>query len=127
VLEPAPLRVTNLSSRRTDDGVRVTATVTNRFQRPGEGTVSLRLDGQEVASERFSLGPGEAATLAATRSLSGPGTYEFTAGNATLRLTVEGGQGNATGRTPGVDAPGFGPGLALVAVLAGLLLAHRVQ
>jgi hypothetical protein len=125
VLDPAPLRVTDLSSRRTDDGVRVTATVENRFRRPGEGTVSLRLDGAEVASERFALGPGETATLAATRSLTDPGTYEFTAGNATLRLTVDDREGSVG--TPGVNAPGFGPAVAILAALAGLLLAHRVQ
>jgi len=137
VLDLAPLSVTDLTASRTapdSDEVRVTATVENRYDRPGEGTVAISRGPTELTRQRLQLASGERTTLNATTTLDGPGTYEFAAGNATLTLTVEqstGGDesgGSATGgATPGASGPGFGLLAGVVACLCALLLANRVE
>jgi hypothetical protein len=136
VLDLAPLSVTDLTANQTTtDGetVRVTATVENRYDRPGEGTVAISRGPTELTRQRLQLDGGERTTLTATTALDSPGTYEFAAGNATLTLTVEQSDGsdesggNGSGATPGASGPGFGLLTGVVAFLGALLLANRVE
>ena len=132
VRDPAALVVTDLASNRTSSGaetIRLTATVANQGDRPGEGTITISRGPTELASERHTLAAGETTTITATTTLDGPGTYEFSAGNARLTLTVEqtGGSDDATGGgTPGMSGPGFGVVATLVALVTSLL-AHRIE
>ena len=125
VREPAALVVTNLTANQTGtdrERIRVTATVLNPTTRPGAETIAIGQDGTELVGERVWLDGGETTTVATTAQLDGAGTYEFTAGNATLVLTV--GDGERSGRqTTGADGTGFGLLTAVVALW--LLLAYR--
>ncbi len=144
VVDPAPLVVTDISAERTSPGsetVRVTATVENRVSWPGTDTIRLEGESTQLAEETLQLGAGETATVSGTTTLADPGTYEFTAGNTTLTLTVTAPDGTATTtesngqsdtgeeteETPGTDGAGFGVLVGILGVVVALLVANRIE
>lgn len=150
VSRPAAVTVTKLEApRRVDPGGTATlrATVAGSASRPADGRVNVTVDGERVASERFTLGAGETATLSADVTFEERGEHTVAAGSRTRTVLVaeEGAttpertdtaadpRGSATrnGRTPDdgragtptAGQPGFG---VPAAVLALLVVARRL-
>jgi surface glycoprotein (TIGR04207 family)/PGF-CTERM protein len=136
----------SLSSTSVEAGedVDVSATVTNSGDVEGNQTVSVLVDGSEVDSQDVTLGANESTTVESTIStsdLSGDVTVEVASADdsASTTLTVETeatptatpSEGTETAapetatETASQDQPGFGAGLALIALLGAALLAAR--
>jgi PGF-CTERM protein len=143
VRDPATPLVTALSANRTTlasgGPVELTATVENRADRPGERVLTIQRDGTELLRERVRFGGPGRKTVTATARLPGSGTYRFTAGNASVVVTVDAPGGtdrtatatargtgdDGGGATRGASGPGFGPLIAVVAVILTVLLGRR--
>ncbi|QLD84142.1 PGF-CTERM sorting domain-containing protein [Natronomonas halophila] len=136
----------SLSSTSVEAGedVDVSANVTNNGDVAGNQTVSILVDDTEVDSQEVSLDVNESTTVESTIStsdLSGDVTVEVASADdsASTTLTVETeatptatpSEGTATPEpgtateTTSQDQPGFGAGLALIALLGAALLAAR--
>ncbi len=147
---PADPTVTGLSvDPRTparSERVHVRATVESSAARPANGTVTVAVDGEPIATRRVAV--ADTTTVAATTSFDEPGDHTVRAGARTATVSVRAGTvrpgadtaagsgagggggsgapGGGSGRgtpTPGSGA-GFGAALAVVA-LAGAMLLHR--
>jgi PGF-pre-PGF domain-containing protein len=114
------------------DQVTIEVTVANTGRADGTYTADLRLFDSVVASQDVDVPAGETRTLTFTRSIEAPGEHTATVGNASAQFTVEGEDATATGTDDAVQGsgPGFGAGLAVVAVLfavGGRLLRGRTD
>ncbi|WP_415381062.1 hypothetical protein [Halosimplex sp. TS25] len=136
VHEPASTTVTALSANRTalsaPGAVAFTVTVSNTYDVPARGNVTVRSPDGAIIDRRVALGPRENRTVSGVARLA-RGEYDFTVGDAdTLTVTVgQGGDGSQDGSGDGGNGgstgfgPGFGPLTALVAVLVALALLDR--
>ncbi|MFC7135658.1 CARDB domain-containing protein [Halobaculum litoreum] len=141
VVEPAAApTVASLSTNRSTvapgEWALVTAAVTAPGGVPAEGTVTVRVDGTVVATERVRVGPNRTATLRVPVRFDAAGESVVSAGDARATVSVvataaagtEGAPGTATDDGTAVTTPGFGPGVALAALataLTGTLAAAR--
>ncbi|QAU13581.1 PGF-pre-PGF domain-containing protein [Halorubrum sp. BOL3-1] len=131
------------------DQVEVTATVTNEGAADGEATVALLVDGEERADQRVTVPGDESIEVLFSATVDDPGEYSIAVGgtdagslsvveaDATVDDTdgdgasAETGGDDASEETGGDDAileeqtPGFGPVVALLAVVVAALLARR--
>lgn len=123
VREPATLSVAELrvdrGSATVGGSVVASATVENRNAVPGNRTVVFTRNGEAVARQTVTLGPGESETVSATVSLPEAGEVAVGAGERSVTLNVRE-QGLSRSDVP---VPGFGAPVAAVALLAvaGLL------
>ncbi|WP_255194857.1 PGF-CTERM sorting domain-containing protein [Halorarius litoreus] len=154
VREPATPRVTGIDTPRRvapGESVTLTATVGNPAGRPANGTVTLAVDGDPLATKQVRLEPNETTTVTATASFR-DGEHRVTAGSRerTIRVvettpttptrsesvtrtaavsatgTVRSPDGARARQTPtGGGGPGVGALGALVALLAVGGLASR--
>jgi hypothetical protein len=138
VREPASSAVTGLSVSgervRPGNGVTVTATVGNPADRPARGRVAITREGAEIAGEQVRLAPGQSTTVETSASFSAEGTYQFGAGDRTVSVTVVpemagsgGGSADSGESSDGAFGPGFGLPAAVAAILALLLVGHRIE
>ena len=149
VEKPATVSVADVFTNRTtiegSGAVRVTAVVTNGDDRPGTGVVAIQQGDTTLIERDVSLDSGEATDIVATATLSELGTTVFSAGNKSVDVTVEEvstptpkevttgdseqntDNQNSDDDTAGSSGPGFGVVGALVAIVALLVVAHRVE
>jgi len=142
VREPARATVTDVAvePRTVDvgDPIGIAAAVENDAAVPGRVTVSFVVDGETVERRNASLGPRERRVIETSVTPAEPGTVTVgVAGAGAVRVTVErgeqgptgeagggggdaeGGKGTAArGETTGERGVGFGPGVAVAALLA---------
>ena len=135
VSEPAPVHVrdieTNVDSVTAGESIRVTATVANDASIPAGSDVEFRVDGDAIATESVRLDADEETTVERTVTISGSGDV---GGAETVTLTITGPLDEAS-TTVSVESegsiddatdenvPGFGPAVAIVALLSsGMLL-----
>lgn len=105
-----------------DGNVTVTATVANTGTGTGTETVALRVNGSVVSRQSVTVAPGATNATTFTRPFDDPGTYELDVDGVTAGpLTVE--EPSTTETDAGT--PGFGLGLALLAVSAALAWRRR--
>ncbi len=120
VRESATPAVTDIrvdpASPTAGESVRLIATVSNGADRPADGDVAFRVDGQRVALRSVALDVDEEDTVTANVTLPS-GEVRVSAGDAERTVDVAG------KRT--VDTPGFGAMLAALAILATALLLGR--
>jgi len=128
VSEPARPRVRGVSTDRdrvdAGESVVATATVGNDASVPAGGEVAFRVDGETVATAPVRLDAGEEATIEREVELRGAEDVTVSVAGpvdeASTTVAVEGGNPvSADG------APGFGPAIALVSIIAGAALARR--
>ena len=120
--------------------VTVTATVRNTGHAAGEQTVELTIGGEVVATETVSVAAGETTDVTFEYAASESGVYEVAVGGQNAELVVEGVEttttddesssvetttATTTDNSSGI--PGFGVGVALVALVAAALVALRRQ
>jgi PGF-CTERM protein len=114
-----------------DEQVTVTATVENRGSGEGSRTVALVVGGETRDTATVTVPPGETKTVTFTLRASSPGEHEVAVGGATagtLAVESEGSTTTATQDATTTDSggqPGFGVGVALLALVAAALLARR--
>jgi len=130
VRDPAEAAVTDLSANRTRlpgaGAVELTATVENDHAVPADRTVTIRRDGTPVTNRSVTLGAGESTVVDVTVRLRETGEYTFEAGSADpVTVTVADGGASGGENGTGTVGPGFGPVVALVALLAATLYAGR--
>jgi|GEM_PF-1615197 len=93
VVEPATPAVEELhvtpQPAVAGDSVDVVATVSNPTNAPADGTITIHADGEVIGSERVRLAPGGNDTVAITTTFESTGSYEITAGNLSVAVTVE--------------------------------------
>jgi len=141
VSEPAPPSVRGVSTDAdrvtAGDSVRVTATVANDAGLPAGGDLAFRVDGETVAAAPVRLDSGGETTVARPVTLGEPagsggtngGDREVTvsvagpADEASTTVTV-GGDGPVGGATDD-GAPGLGPVVAVIALIAAAGLLGR--
>ncbi|WP_369698423.1 PGF-CTERM sorting domain-containing protein [Halorubrum sp. AD140] len=142
VSEPAPPRVGNVSTDAdrvtAGESVRVTAAVANDANLPAGGDVEFRVDGETVATAPVRLDADEEATVARNVTLGESGgaggpieddrevtvTVAGPVDEASTTVTVEG--EGPLDRATDDGVPGFGPAVAVTALLAtGALLGRR--
>lgn len=118
--QPPEPRVSAVSvssdSGNSSDEVTVTATLSSTADAPAAGPVDVTLDGETVASLDAALAAGESVTRSVTISVPESEGYTIAVGNQTARTS--GGASQASG----TSVPGFGVGLAAVAVVAAVLV-----
>ncbi|WP_181692001.1 hypothetical protein [Natronomonas sp. LN261] len=130
VREPAGVEVVALEAEPAaatpGEPITLRATVAAAADRPGKGTVTFAVDGAAVATESVRVGEGTTSVEAAI-GLDEPGTYAVSAGGRSTTVTVDGGEAGSSGRDPPAvgDQPGFGPGVALLALLVALAASGR--
>ena len=130
VLRPSSLTVTALEADpdRVESGesVTVTATVENQATRAGQETLEFRTGSGTVAEETVTLAPGETTTVETTVTFDSRGNHEVAVGEQRVTVTVEGAiQSQASNAVDSL--PGFGAGLAAVAVALTLVVGARVR
>ena len=129
VEEPAGIEVVGLetipAAPMAGEAVTLRVTVASAADRPAADEVTFRADGDAVATEPVRIGEGT-ATVETTVSFEESGEYAVSAGGQRATVTV-GGDAASPGTDPtGIGSqPGFGPGVALVAVLLALAAAGR--
>jgi PGF-CTERM protein len=120
VREPAEPTVTDVrvdpASPTAGDPVRLIATVSNDADRPAEGSIAFRVDGDRAALRSVALDSGYAATVTANATLPS-GEVRVSAGDTARTVDVA--------RASEVDTPGFGVGAALAALVGSLSLSRR--
>ncbi len=130
VTEPELVTVTGLAVAPDDvvtgDVVVATAEVANDADVPAAGDVEFLVDDEAVASTSVRLDAGESTTVERELVMEGSGSVRVEAmgptSGAAATVTVEG-DGPLDGVADGIgetveSVPGFGPGVALVALLA---------
>ncbi|WP_135851127.1 PKD domain-containing protein [Halorussus salinus] len=120
--------------------VTVTATVRNTGHAAGEQTVELTVGGEVVATKTVSVAADDATDVTFEYAASESGVYELAVGGQNAELVVEGVEttttddesssmetttATTTDNSSGI--PGFGVGVALVALVAAALVALRRQ
>ena len=133
VRRPAEPTVTELSAEPATpargEPVRISATVGSSGDRPANGTVTIAVDGDALATRRVAV--DDVATVEATTSFDAAGEHTVGAGDRTASVTVREVTLTPTpGPWPGEGSRGVGAGFGLpvaVAALAGaaLLLGGR--
>ena len=144
VSEPADATVRNVTvvpPSHPDDGsvtagdtITVAATVGSDAATPAGDEVEFRVDGEPVGSDPVRLDVGEETTLEREITLEEGGSTTITAaaagGEAATTVEVDGGSlfdrpsdDASIGDTVG-DVPGFGPAIAVIAVLSVTILAR---
>ncbi|CCQ37695.1 probable secreted glycoprotein [Natronomonas moolapensis 8.8.11] len=129
VEEPAGIEVVGLETMpaapMAGEAVTLRATVASAADRPAAGEVTFVVDAEAVAIEPVRVGEGT-ATVETTVPFEESGEYAVSAGGQRATVTV-GGDAASPGTDPtGIGShPGFGPGVALVAVLLALAAAGR--
>lgn len=144
VREPATPQVTGLDAPERaapGESIRLAATVENPADRPANGTVTLAVDGEPLATELVRLDTEGTATVAATTQLTA-GEHTVTAGSRERTVTVP----TATTRAAGTTAPetatagegsrsadgsptptgASGPGVGALGAVTALLLVGRL-
>lgn len=131
VVEPAGIAVTDFDATPSEaelgEPVTLSATVASAADRPADGAVIFRVDGERVATEPVRIDAGS-MTVETEIAFDDPGEHTVSAGNRSVIVTV--GEPTAGTDTPAEpptvgDQPGFGV-VAAVLVLLGLgLLAGR--
>ncbi|NHN46303.1 PGF-CTERM sorting domain-containing protein [Halostella sp. JP-L12] len=120
VREPAAPTVTAIdvdpSSPRAGDEVRLVATVRNDADWPARGEIQFRVDGDAVATRTVAVDAGAETTVTANATLPAGGV-RIGAGDAERSVRVS--ERSSTG------LPGFGVGVALVALVAAALFGRR--
>jgi len=110
--------------------------VSNEGSAVGERAISLVIDGEIVDTTQLELSPGERQSVWLAYAFDEPGLYSVTYGGENLgQVRVEnvssdgaGGQANDSENGGGGGGmPGFGPILALLGIVGGLLLAGRAN
>ncbi|WP_276258316.1 hypothetical protein [Haloglomus litoreum] len=99
VRPPAAPRVTGLrvpETARVGESVEARAVVTNRAERPANGSVALAADGRTLTGRVVRLAPGESVTLTATTAFEAAGGYTVTAGDRTATVSVRDATATAT-------------------------------
>ncbi|WP_128478278.1 PKD domain-containing protein [Halorussus pelagicus] len=129
--------VTDLSvgseSVKSGESVEVTATVENTGHADATRKVELTVGGEAVTAETVSVAADETAEVTFTHALARSGVTELGVGDASAEVMVEqattdesnGVETTTPGNSSGV--PGFGIGVALVALVAAALVALRRQ
>ncbi|MXV63787.1 PGF-CTERM sorting domain-containing protein [Natronorubrum sp. JWXQ-INN-674] len=103
------------------DDVDVTATVENSGGDSGTFTAELTVDGDVVAEEDVTVDSGDSETVTFTESFEETGEFEIAvSGTSAGTLTVD----DDSGLLP---VPGFGPAVAVLALLSVALLIARRQ
>ncbi|MFB6154706.1 MAG: hypothetical protein ABEJ22_02350 [Haloferacaceae archaeon] len=122
VLDPAALRVTDLSANATTvrpgGAVTVRATVQSAESRPGRGDVAVYVDGERVASRTVAVDDGEARTVSVTVHPDGLGSHEIRVGDLTASVEVRSATTTESSRTGDLPWPTVLAGLGVA--LAGL-------
>gem|GEM_PF-1114374 len=109
-LQSVSLSETTIS---TGESVTVEAVVANTGTEPASGNITLTVDGSPVATKPVSLDPDATTTVTFDRPFTSSGTYELAINNQTAgTVTVEPASTSTT-------TPGFGPVIALLALLVG--------
>jgi hypothetical protein len=132
VREPATPSVTDVTVDPTTvergGEVRVTATVTNDANVPGNATVTFTRDGEQVATKTVTVGPGQQVTLRTGVRMPETGDHRIGVdGNEVdVRVTAPA-TAASTPATPSTttSSPGFGAPAAVGAVAAALALRGR--
>ena len=125
VAEPAGIEVSSIeadpSGAAVGEPVTVRATVVSAADRPGEGEVTFAVDGETVATRPVSVG-GESATVETVVEFDADGEYAVSAGGQSTTVRV-----GADGTVPSAldDQSGFGPVVALVALLLSGIARRR--
>lgn len=124
--------------------VEVTATVENVGEGAGTTTAEISVDGETVAEEQVTVSGGASETVTVEVTLDSPGTHEIAVNGVSAgEVSVAGGSSTTagdgednSGDSPGDNSgdsgsdggiPGFGVSAALAALVAGLLVARRLE
>ena len=128
VREPADPTVTELrvdrSAVEVGGTVTATATVENTAAVPGNRTVSFTRDGETVARQTVSLGPGESVTVSKTLTVAESGEVRIGAGERAVTIEVREQVGIHRSDVP---IPGFGAPAAIAGIAALVLLTRRLR
>ena len=129
VEEPADIEVVDFDAvpDETAPGESVTlrATAAATADRPGSGDVEFAVDGDPVAIESVRIGEGT-ATVETTVTFESRGEYTVSAGERSRTVTVSDVETEVETADPVIeDQPGFGPAVALVALVVGALARRR--
>ncbi|PSQ04665.1 hypothetical protein BRC97_10570, partial [Halobacteriales archaeon QS_6_71_20] len=128
VREPSAPRVASLSADRTTveagESVRLVVEFVAEGAGPADGEVTVRVDGEPVATERVRVAPNATATLRLPVAFNEPGRRTVSVGDRTLTVSVTepptaspSAVGTTSTRTPGLGA-GAAAAALLVAVAA---------
>ncbi|UPV73845.1 PKD domain-containing protein [Halorussus limi] len=115
----------------------VTATVRNTGHADGTQQVKLTVGGEVVATKNVSVAAGETTDVTFEHTLAESGVYEVSVGDQNAEIVVKGVETTTTDESSSVETtatpdnssgvPGFGVGVALVALVAAALVALRRQ
>jgi PGF-CTERM protein len=108
VRPPATPRVTDVQvpdRAAVGESVEVRAVVTNRAERPANGTVALTTDDRSLTETGVRLASGESTTLEASTSFEASGEYTVAAGDRSTTLRV---RDTTATPTPAGSSPGGG-------------------
>ncbi|WP_135826101.1 COG1470 family protein [Halorussus ruber] len=114
----------NESSIAAGETVEITATVENTGTAAAEREVALTLFGKQVATKVVEVPAGETKRVRFVRAVDAAGTYTAKVGNRSATLEVSKSGDGASDGPSAPDVPGFGAGVAVVALLAAALLAR---
>ena len=133
VEEPADISVIELTAEPTEatagEPVTLRATVESAADRPAAGEVVFEVDGEAIGAEPVRIGEGS-KTVETTTSFERGGEYTVSAGDASTIITVD----EAVEDGPSIPDPdpstiddmsGFGPAVAVVALVFAAVLARR--
>lgn len=125
VEESADIRVISAAAEPSGvepgDPVTLRATVASTANRPGVGEVAFVVDGETVATE--SVGTADTADIETVVEFDADAEYAVVAGGQSTAVDVE--RAGLPG-VPGLDdQPGFGPAVAVVALIVAAVVARR--
>ncbi|MGZ0746816.1 hypothetical protein [Haloparvum sp. AD34] len=129
VSEPAPLTVTDLTVEpetiTAGETVRVSGIARNDATIPGQANVTLTVGGERTVLEPIRLGAEDRTVFRRDLTLETAGEVTITVGNRSRTIAVVEPESPTTRTASDGAIPGFGPGVAAVALLAASLLASR--
>jgi PGF-CTERM protein len=138
IQQPATFGVSNLQAPATavqGETIEVSGTVENTGDVSGTAIVEISFNGSVMSTQQLTLGSGESVSTSANVSTAGfdagSYTYSISIGDAvqTSEVTLEEGQDDTAdgdeGETITPGQPGFGLGIALIALLTVVLFARR--
>jgi PGF-CTERM protein len=114
----------NESSIAAGETVEITATVENTGTAAAEREVALTLFGKRVSTKSVEVPAGETKRVRFVRAVDAAGTYTAKVGNRSATLEVSKSDSTESDGPSAPDVPGFGAGVAVVALLAAALLAR---
>ncbi len=133
VEEPAEISVTDLATEPSEttagESVTLRATVESAADRPAAGEVVFTVDGDAVGTEPVRIGEGT-KSVETTVSFDSGGEYTVSAGDVSTTVFVEdAAENDSTVPEPDPsavdDMAGFGPAVAVVALVFAAVLARR--